>query len=231
MTPPRGMGQTAWVRWSTAGGFKYCQTTDIHGYEKEWGETDSWDTLPGRAVCAKQWAGTAWAHTDTAPGRARSGQSWARRGNAATTHGQFPNAVRRTPTAHRNAASRSSLHFSTALLSCCLLFPLELLSLLVPYLRALQYFMVPLKCCPHHFCKSKPLSVNNSKNTGQEVLCFPSAFHYITQCSQIYGQLNGTSSPTFVKSFVAKSFMLQIQHVLEAPHTTLWLKKTKFGCW
>lgn len=56
-------------------------------------------------------------------------------------------------------------------------FPFELQSLFVLYLRLLQYFMVLLKCCPHHFSKSKPLIINTNKNRGQEVLRFPSAFH------------------------------------------------------
>lgn len=90
ISAPPGMGQSAWMRWSTVGGFKYCQTTHIHGYEIEWGETDSWDTLPGRAMCAKQWAGKARAHRHCCREAARAGQRWKRRGNAATTHGQFP---------------------------------------------------------------------------------------------------------------------------------------------
>jgi len=61
--------------------------------------------------------------------------------------------------------------------TACLSLPFELQSLFVLYLRPLQYFMVLLKCCPHHFGKSNPLIINTNKNTGQEVLRLPSAFH------------------------------------------------------
>lgn len=77
-----------------------------------------------------------------------------------------------TSTVNENVVSKVS-SAPTASLS----FPFELQSLFVLYLRLLQYFMVLLKCCPHHFSKSKPLIINTNKNRGQEVLRFPSAFH------------------------------------------------------